>query len=246
MAYTQHKCSSTAEVVDDPDTNAIDMLIDDFFALNSRTGAIQKHYEYSSEDIDCIQMTVNQLVNSTLDKAIRVCLMMGYEQPPAITLKLFDTMQSIERVTFSVFGFERAVANKAEQMLNKFVNHWTYVRHRLFWSMRLLRHWTCATAASEDGETAVKHTFVFEAKFSMPLKQQPTPQCTANVYFFFDVPAFDWRLVTEDVCAPFAYQFEGMVFEYRPSQYGCSFDFQEDILLGILARKKHLFSRLTF
>lgn len=251
MAFrTERNISSSDEIIidhdPDPETNTIDLLMQDFFTGNQRISEILKHCAYSSEDIDRIQVTANQLANHTLDAAIRVCIMLGYEKPLPIPLLLFDTMHLIDHETYGDLSFERAVANKAEQMLTKFVHQWVHTRKRLLWCMRLFGHWTDTETPSDGDESKVKHTFVIEAKFSLPQNQQPTPQCTANVYFFFDVVEFDFSTVTENVFVPFCYQFEGMVFKYKPSLYGLSFDFQEGILLKILAHKKRLFASLDF
>lgn len=257
MAYNIDPNSSSSDevIIDpdperepDPDTNTIDLLMQDIISGNARISEILKHCAYSSDDIDRVQVTANQLVNHTLDRAIRVCMLVGYDKPLPSALLLFDTKHTADHETYAELSFERAVAHKAEQMLSKFVHQWVHIRRRLLWSMRLFRHWTCTdeTPPSAGDEPVVKHTFVFEAKFSLPQIQQPTPQCTANVYFFFDVVEFDCGTVTENVCVPFAYQFEGMVFKYKPYLYGYSFDFQEGILLQILAHKKRLFASLDF
>lgn len=97
-----------------------------------------------------------------------------------------------------------------------------------------------------------RHSFVFEAKFSAPRRQRPTPQCTASVYFWFDLDEFDWTASLQSferqtsISVPFRYQFEGMVYQYSASVHGHPFDFQEDILLGILDDKSKLYASLEF
>lgn len=92
----------------------------------------------------------------------------------------------------------------------------------------------------------IQHTFVFQAKFSAPMRQCPTPQCTANVYFWFQTIEFDYTTKERSVFLPFHYHFEDRVFMHQPSVHGHAFNFQENVLLGILDAKSKMYAALDF
>lgn len=104
------------------------------------------------------------------------------------------------------------------------------------------------TSVKEDGndDVIVEHTYVYEAKFSAPTRQCPTPQCTASVFFWIHVAEFDWTQVRQPIYESYRYQFEGRVYMHKPSIHGHPYDFQEGILLEILEHKYKLFDSLDF
>lgn len=104
----------------------------------------------------------------------------------------------------------------------------------------------CPPPTQENMDYIIEHTFVYEAKFSAPTRQCPTPQCTASVFFWLQVDEFDWFIQRHAIYESYRYQFEGRVYMHKPSVHGHPYDFQEGILLEILEEKYKLYDSLDF
>lgn len=179
-----------------------------------------------------------KMVNDTLNEAINYCMIFHGMAPPAPSeLCVFDpnyvgdVYPKDEAHAFSV------LVERVTGQLNRFLRQWMQRRLRFKFCVRFVRRWPCQ---SGDG-----NTMVFEAKFSVPTRLCPTPQCTASVYFVLDVPDID-RHSLHPIFVPYRYQFEGMHFMHTPAARGHMFDFQEHMLTAILEQKMKLFQRLQF
>lgn len=205
-----------------------------------RISSLLRHHSkiYRAEDVAAVKLVSTKLVNDTLNKAIDRCMInFGLAPPAPMALCVFDPScdDDVRPKTE-----EHAVAILVERVtvqLNHFLRQWILSRLRFKFCVRFARRWRCPSD--------VASTFVFEAKFSVPTRQCPTPQCTACVYFVLDVPDID-RSSAQPIFVPFRYQFEGMHFMYTPAARGHMFEFQEHLLNAILEQKMKLFQRLQF
>lgn len=184
-------------------------------------------------------MVATELVDDILNEAINYCMIIKGMAPPAPnTLCVFDPFSASD--TSPTSSDEEALANIVERVtgqLNHFLRKWMQRRLRFKFCVRFVRRWPCPSGNAS--------TFVFEAKFSVPTRLCPTPQCTASVYFVLDVPDID-RSSLVQVFVPYRYQFEGMLYMHTPSARGHMFDFQEQVLTTILEQKMKLYQRLQF
>lgn len=240
LGFSFSNCPPSSVGFDSSADALINGISEEFIQEHQRISEVLRHHckIFCGQDVSAVKLVSTQLVTDTLNQAINYCMVFyGMAPPVPSVLCVFDPSFGGD---IDPEDEDQCLAHLVEMVttqLNRVLRQWMQRRLRFKFCVRYIRRWRSPGADAD--------TYVFEAKFSVPTKLLPTPQCTASVFFVLDVPAID-RSSSEQIYVPYRYQFEGLHYMYTPSARGHIFDFQEKLLTNIMEHKMKLYQRLQF